>query len=184
MSRINWTQVLVFGAVVLVVFVLGITFLSVVFGGWGMMGGGGMMGGWCPWCGGTGRLGGGGLMGGLFGLIFGLLALLIPIGLLGLLIVGGVWLVRNVGRATAGATKVVVTPAPAKTCPGCGQPVQAERFVQADDHLLTRFVLLIRFIQFKIVFVYDDVARPPPAGGQVTSTGRYVVLGNQLPVLQ
>jgi len=119
MSRINWTQVLVFGAVALVVFIIGITLLSFVFGGWGMMGGGGMMGGWCPWCGGTGRLGGGGLMGGLFGLIFGLLALLIPIGLLGLLIVGGVWLVRNVGRATA-------PPAPAKTCPGCGQPVQAD----------------------------------------------------------
>ena len=119
MSRINWTQVLVFGAVVLVVFILGITFLSLIFGGWGMMGSGGMMGGWCPWCGGTGRLGGGGLMGGLFGLIFSLLALLIPIGLLGLLIVGGVWLVRNVGRATA-------PPAPAKTCPGCQQPVQAD----------------------------------------------------------
>ena len=127
MSRINWTQVLVFGAVVLVVFVLGITLLSVVFGGWGMMGGGGMralspvegMGGWCPWCGGTGRFGGGGLMGGLFGLIFGLLALLIPIGLLGLLIVGGVWLVRNVGRATA-------PPALAKTCPSCGRPTEPD----------------------------------------------------------
>jgi hypothetical protein len=85
----------------------------------GMMGRGGMMGGWCPWCGGTGRLGGGGLMGGLFGLIFGLLALLIPIGLLGLLIVGGVWLVRNVGRATA-------PPAPAKTCPSCGRPTEPD----------------------------------------------------------
>lgn len=54
MSRINWAQVLVFGAVVLVVFILGITFLPFVFGGWGMMGRGGMMGGWCPWCGGAG----------------------------------------------------------------------------------------------------------------------------------
>ena len=119
MSRINWTQVLVFGAVVLVVFVLGITLLSVVFGGWGMMGGGGMMGGWWPWWGETGRFGGGGLLGGLFGLIFTLLGLLIPIGLLGLLIVGGVWLVRNVGRATA-------LPAPAKTCPGCGRPTEPD----------------------------------------------------------
>lgn len=131
MGRINWTQVLVFGAVVLVVFVLGITFLSfarfsAVFGGWEMMGGGGMMGGWCPWGGETGRFGGSGLMGGLFGLIFTLLALLIPIGLLGLLIVGGVWLVRNVGRATAGTTKAVVTQAPAKTCPSCGRPTEPD----------------------------------------------------------
>ena len=118
MSRINWTQVLVFGAVALVVFIIGITLLSFVFGGWGMMGGG-MMGGWCPWCGGTGRFGGGSLMGGLFGLIFNLLALLIPIGLLGLLVVGGVWLVRNVSRATT-------PPAPAKTCPGCGRPTEPD----------------------------------------------------------
>ena len=117
---------LVFGAVVLVVFIIGVTLLSfarfsAVFGGWGMMGGGGMMGGWWPWWG-AGRFGGGGLLGGLFGL----LALLVPIGLLGLLIVGGVWLVRNVGRATAGATKAVVTQSPAKTCPSCDQPVQAD----------------------------------------------------------
>ena len=118
MGRINWTQVLVFGAVVLVVFIIGITLLSFVFGGWGMMGGG-MMGGWCPWCGGTGRFGGGGLLGGLFGLIFNLLALLIPIGLLGLLVVGGVWLVRNVSRATT-------PPAPAETCPGCGRPTEPD----------------------------------------------------------
>ena len=95
MSRINWTQVLVFGAVVLVVFIIGVTFLSFVFGGWGMMGGGGMMSGWWPWWG-TGRFGGG-LIVGIFGLMF---TLLVPIGLLGLLIVGGIWLVRNVGGAT------------------------------------------------------------------------------------
>jgi len=126
MNRINWTQVLVFGLVVLVVLLLGLSLLPMFFGGWGMMGRGGMLGGWCPWCGGTGRFGGGGLMGGLFGLIFSLLALLIPIGLLGLLIVGGVWLVRNVGRATAGAKKAVVMPAPAKTCPSCGRPTEPD----------------------------------------------------------
>ena len=119
MGRINWTQVLVFGAVALVVFIIGITLLSFVFGGWGMMGGGGMMGDWWPWWGGTGRFGGGGLLGGLFGLMFTLLGLLVPIGLLGLLVVGGIWLVRNVGRVAA-------PPAPAKTCPGCDQPVQAD----------------------------------------------------------
>jgi hypothetical protein len=118
MSRVNWAQVLVFGLVVLVIFLVGISLLPMFFGGgyWGMMGRGGMMGGWCPWCGGTGRFGGG-LMGGLFGLLFMLLGLLIPIGLLGLLIVGGVWLVRSIGRTTA---------PPVKTCPGCGRPVQAD----------------------------------------------------------
>lgn len=119
MSRINWTQVLVFGAVVLVVFILGITFLPFVFGGWGMMGRGGMMGGWCPWCGGMGRFGGGGLMGGVFGLLFMLLGLLIPIGLLGLLILGGVWLVRNIGGATGPS-------ALAQTCPACGRPSEPD----------------------------------------------------------
>lgn len=116
--RINWTQVLVFGAVVLVVFMLGITLLPFLLGGWGMMGPG-MMGGWCPWCGVTGRFGGGGLVGGLFGLIFTLLGLLIPIGLLGLLIIGGVWLVRTIG-----GTAAVVPPSP--MCPHCGRPVQAD----------------------------------------------------------
>ncbi|HID87032.1 MAG TPA: hypothetical protein EYP55_06580, partial [Anaerolineae bacterium] len=103
--------------VVLVVFLVGLSLLPMFFGGWGMMGPG-MMGGWCPWCGGTGRLGGGGVLGGLFGPLFILLGLLIPIGLLGLLILGGVWLVRNVGRVAA-------PPALARTCPSCGQPVQA-----------------------------------------------------------
>jgi len=91
MGRINWTQVLVFGAVVLVVFVLGITFLSVVCGGWGMMGGGGMMGGWCPWCGGTSMLDGRTLAG-FFVLLFIMFA---GLGLLGLLIVGLLWLARS-----------------------------------------------------------------------------------------
>ena len=121
MGKINWTQVLVFGLVALVVFLVGVSLLPVFFSGgyWGMgpgmMGRGGMMGGWCPWCGGTGQFGGGGLLGGLFGLLFTLLGLLIPVGLLVLLIVGVVWLVRSMGGVTA-------PPAPAKTCPGCGRP--------------------------------------------------------------
>jgi hypothetical protein len=120
MSRISWTQVVVFGLVALVVFLIGLSLLPTLFGGgyWGMgpgmMGRGGATGGWCPWCGGTGQFGGGGLVGGLFGLVFILLGLLVPIGLLGLLVVGGVWLVRNVARP----------PAPAKTCPACGRPTQ------------------------------------------------------------
>jgi len=125
MTRINWTQVLAFGLVVLVVFLVGLSLLPMLFGGGylgmgpGMMGRGGMMGGWCPWCGGTGRFDGGGLMGGPFGLLFMLLGLLIPIGLLSLLILGGVWLARDIGSTTA-----VVPSSP--TCPHCGRPVQAD----------------------------------------------------------
>ncbi|MGD1995966.1 MAG: hypothetical protein PVH62_04250 [Anaerolineae bacterium] len=119
MNRINWTQVLVFGMVVLVVFLVGLTLLPTFFGGgyWGM-GRTGMMGGWCPWCGGTGRFGGGGMLGGLYSLTFTVLGLLIPIGLLGLLVVGGVWLVRSLSRA--------VPSAPIRTgaCPNCDQPVE------------------------------------------------------------
>ena len=123
MSRINWTRVLVFGLVAMVVFLIGISILPMFFGsgywgmGPGMMGRGGMMGGWCPWCGGTGQFGSGGLLGGLFGFLFTLLGLLIPIGLLVLLILGGVWLVRSMGGVTA-------PPAPAKNCPGCGRPTE------------------------------------------------------------
>jgi hypothetical protein len=125
MNRINWTQVLVFGLVVLVVFLVGVSLLPMLFGGGysgmgpGMMGRGGMMGGWCPWCGGTGRFGGGGLLGGLFGVLFMFLGLLIPVGLLALLIVGGVWLVRNMSGTTTPS-------APAETCPDCGRPVEPD----------------------------------------------------------
>lgn len=115
MNKVNWTQALVFGLVVLLVLIIGLSLLPMFFSGWGMMGRG-MWGGWCPWCGGTWRFGGGWL-GGLFGLLVMLLGLLIPISLLGLLIVGGVWLVRSVSRTTA---------PPVKTCPGCGRPVQAD----------------------------------------------------------
>ena len=121
MSKINWTSVLVFGGIVLLVPLVGLSLLPMFFSSsyWGMGSGtmwrGGMMGGWYPWCGGTGRFGGSGLMGGLFTL----LGLLIPLGLLGLMIVGGVWLVRNMGRAT-------VPSAPAQSCPGCSRPTEPE----------------------------------------------------------
>jgi len=106
---------------VLLVLLIGMSLLLVLFGthgGMGMIGRGGMMGSWCPWCGGTGRFGSG-LVGVLFGLVFTPLGLLIPLGLLGLLIAGGVWLVRNIGSASA------VVP-PSRMCPNCGQPVQAD----------------------------------------------------------
>lgn len=122
MSRINWTSVLVFGGVVLLVLLIGLSLLPMLFSGYGWMGlrttgHGGMMGGWCPWCGGPGRVGGGGLLGGLFGLIFMLPAMLIPLGLLGLLILGAVWLVRNIGGTN-------VPPTPGRKCPACERPVE------------------------------------------------------------
>jgi hypothetical protein len=97
MQNINWTQVLVFGLVVLVVFALGIAALFLVFGGGrGMMGPGGMRGGWCPWCGTTGPVGIGWLV-----IILGLtLACLLPLGLLALLVVGAIWLSRNRGEGS------------------------------------------------------------------------------------
>jgi len=121
MGRINWTAVLVFGGVVLLVVLIGLgllAMLSGVYGGMGTAGRGGMMGGWCPWCGWTGLFGSGGV-GGLFGLVFTPMGLLIPLGLLGLLIAGGVWLVHNIASASA------VVP-PSRMCPNCGQPVQAD----------------------------------------------------------
>lgn len=99
MQNMDWTQVLVFGLVVLVVFALGVGFLLLVFGGgWGVMGRGmmdpgRMWGGWCPWCGGTGRLGMGWL-----GAIIGLtLICLLPLGLVASLVVAAVWLMRSTG---------------------------------------------------------------------------------------
>jgi len=117
MREINWSQVLVFGLIVFGVFVLGLGLLVLLSGGWGTMGGGmmgprGRRGGWCPWCGGTGRLGGG-LLGAVLGLTF---TCLLPVGLLALLVVGGVWLLRNVSSGTSQQAAV--------RCPTCGQPVE------------------------------------------------------------
>ena len=125
MSRINWTQIGVFAAIVLVIFLLGITVLPFLFGGfgWGMMGPG-MMGGdwslgWCPFCGGTGRSPGG-FYGGFFGWLFILPAMLFPLGLLVLLILGIVWLVRAVGRPSS-----AVAPSTPE-CPKCGKAVEVD----------------------------------------------------------
>ena len=121
MRNINWTQVLVFGLVALVVFGLGLGVLFLLFGGGfgtmgrGMMGPGGMRGGWCPWCGGTGRLGGG-LVGTVLGVTF---ACLLPLALLALLVVGGVWLARNVSGGEGPQQSVV-------RCPSCGRPVEPD----------------------------------------------------------
>ncbi len=109
MNQINWTQVVVFAAVVLVVFVLGIAFLPFLFGGWGMMGPG-MMGGWA-------------LRYGVLSWLLMLTAMALPLGLLILLILGTVWLARGVSGPGA-----VPPPAPpsVQTCPNCGQAVQLD----------------------------------------------------------
>jgi hypothetical protein len=121
MNRINWTQIGVFAAIVLVVFVVGITLLPFLFAGWGMMGPG-MMGsgaseGWCPFCGGTGRSTGG-FFGGTFGWPFMLVTMLFPLGLLVLVILGIVWLVRAVTQPPSR------TPPAPQTCRKCGKPVE------------------------------------------------------------
>jgi hypothetical protein len=126
MNRINWTQVGVFAAIVVVIFVIGVTLLPLVFGwyggssamGPGMMGGQ-TQGGWCPFCGGTGR-GSGGFFGGMFGWAFMLMAVLFPVGLLVLLILGVVWVARAVSRPTNQSAS------PGQTCPHCGKAVEVD----------------------------------------------------------
>jgi hypothetical protein len=119
MTKINWTQVAVFGGVALLVFLIGTSVLSFFgqgygYGGWGSGGmmGPGMMSGRGP----------GGMMGGygsgLFGWLFMLPMCLFPLGLLVLLVVGIVWLVRAVSSAQPAAP---VT----KVCPECHSAVQA-----------------------------------------------------------
>ena len=126
MIRRNWMQIGVFAAIVLIIFVCGVTILPFLFGGyggWGTMGpgmmGGEWSGGWCPFCGGTGRSPGG-FYGGIFGWLFILPAILFPLGLLALLILTIVWLVRAVGHPPSGA------PAAPGECPECGKPVAGD----------------------------------------------------------
>jgi len=104
MNKINWTAVAVFGAVVLLTFLIGASLLG---GGWGMMGPA-MMGGW-----GVGPLGG-------IGMLF---MWLIPIGLVVLTGLGVARLVRAIG---GGAGQSPNPLAPARACPSCGRGVQAD----------------------------------------------------------
>ncbi len=105
MNKINWPAVAVFGIVVLVAFLIGVSLLGGGwgYGGWGMMGPG-MMGGWGF---------------GPFGWIGMILMGLIPIGFIVLTVLGVVWLVRAVGGGMNPA-------APMRTCPSCGRVVQAD----------------------------------------------------------
>lgn len=127
MTKINWTQVAVFGGVVLLVFLIGISLLSFFgqgygYGGWGpgWMMGPGMMGSRGP-----GWTMGYGYGGGALGWLFSLLGLIFPLGFLALLILGGVWLFRQVSQPqvpSAGRPDAQ----PGQTCPNCNQAVQAD----------------------------------------------------------
>jgi len=131
MNKVNWAQVAVFGVVALLVLLLGLSFLSFGWGGGGMMGPG-MMGGWggMPGLSPVEGMGGwpgsvGGSWGGALGWFFALIGLLIPLGLLALLILGGVWLFRQVG-GTQGPAGQLLRPTSDKTCPSCGRTVQTD----------------------------------------------------------
>src|SRR5574341_1937384 len=105
MNKINWTAVAVFGGVVLLAFLIGVSLLGGGwgYGGWGMMGPGMMGWGWSPF--------------GWFGMLF---MWLIPLGFIVLTVLGGVWLVRAVGGGTTNP------PIPTRACPSCGRAVQAD----------------------------------------------------------
>lgn len=109
MNKINWTQVVVFGVVVLLVFLIGSSLLSIGWGPGRMMGPG-MMGGW-GW--------------GLFGWLGMLFMGLFPLGLLALLILGIVWLWRQVSGPPGPAAGPPQAPT-GRMCPHCGRPVQAD----------------------------------------------------------
>ena len=109
MNKVNWTVVGVFGAIVLVALIVGLSLVDGGrgYGGWGMMGPG-MMGGYGGW--GTSPLG-------WIGMAF---MWLIPVALLVLTVLGVVWLVRAV---TGGSGN---PPASTRTCPNCGRGVQRD----------------------------------------------------------
>ena len=109
-DKTNWTSIVIIGLVALLVLLV---ILSVLPFGWA--------GGWGAW-GMMGRMMGPGVMRpwgfGFFGWLFALLGLLVPLGLLIVVVLGIVWLVRQVGSISTTRTQ--------SACPSCGRPVQAE----------------------------------------------------------
>ena len=83
MNKINWNQVLVVCLVILVVFLIGNSVLRTLFWGglWGMMGPG-MMHNWSNGEVGPGYYRGIGNLGGRFGVVFSIVGMLIPVGLI------------------------------------------------------------------------------------------------------
>lgn len=117
MIKINWTKVAVFAVVALLAFLIG----TDLFGGWGRW-----FGGCCGWGGYDGRFGGWGMGPGMmgwgfapFGWISMIFMALIPLGFLGLIVVGIVLLVRAVSGNTPARSA-------SGKCPNCDKPVQAD----------------------------------------------------------
>ncbi len=106
MENVNWTHILVFGLVALVVFALGVGLLLFLSGAWGLMGTGMM---------GPGHMGGG-FLGGVLWL---LVACLFPLALLTLLVVGGIVLVRNASSTERPQQSV-------DRCPSCGRRTESD----------------------------------------------------------
>jgi len=104
MKKVNWTAVVIFTIIALLILqVAGYLLGGSRYGGWGMMGPG-MMGGWgfSPF--------------GWIGMFF---MWLIPIGFLVLTVLGIAWLVRASGGGN-------IPPTPAHACPSCGRGVQTD----------------------------------------------------------
>jgi hypothetical protein len=118
MNRSNWTPVVSIG-VVLLILLIGGSLLPLSWGGrwgaWGGMMGPGMMGGWS---------GPGGAIGPM-GWFFPLFGLLFPLAFLALLVLGGMWLFRQVNAPQGPATGRAQT-VTGETCPSCGRAVQAD----------------------------------------------------------
>jgi uncharacterized membrane protein len=103
MNRVNWLAITVFGFIVVIVFLVGLSlFGGWGYGNWGMMGPG-MMGGWGY---------------GTFSWIGMIFMWLIPISFLVLTVLGIVWLVKAI---TGGVNRSTL---PSQSCPGCGKTVQ------------------------------------------------------------
>lgn len=111
MNKINWTAVEVFGVVILLAFLVGVSLLG---GGWSMMGNWGY-GGWGMM--GPGMMGGWGF--GPFGWIGMIFMWFIPLSFIVLTVLGVVWLVRVVG----GGVNPISS---ARPCPSCGRGVQVD----------------------------------------------------------
>ena len=109
MSRVNWTAVVIFGLIALLVLLAGASLLGARgYGGWGRWGTGMM---------GPGMMGGWGF--GLFGWMGMIFMWLIPAGLVVLFVLGIAWLVRAI--SASGGPNL-----PTRTCPNCGRSVQAD----------------------------------------------------------
>lgn len=109
MKRINGTQVLVYGSVVLLTVLVGLGTPSILLGGcWragrGMMGLGGMRGAWCPWCGAAGRL-----EGRLLGSALGLKLICLPLGVAGRVDRGRIRLLHRAGQSGSSSAPLSVT---------------------------------------------------------------------------